>query len=141
MTTALYVLYDASCPLCSRFRDWLGAQRTLVPLRLVPAASAQARELFPTLDHAATLRDITVVGDDGSVWTGEHAWVMCLWATRRFRPMAERLARPAWLPLARGAAASAAGLRHLLTTGAPQGGGYADCRAGACSPNVAHQQG
>lgn len=110
----LTVLYDAACPLCSRFRGWLEGQALLVPLRLVAAGSQEAHHLFPTLDHARTLEEITVVGDDGSVWTQEHAWVMCLWATRSHRGLAERLARPAWLPLARGAACSAAGLRHLM---------------------------
>lgn len=139
MTTTLTVLYDAGCPLCARFRDWLAAQPVLVPLRAVPAGSAEARALFPTLDHPATLREITVVGDDGAVWTQEHAWVMCLWATRRHRALAERLAHPAWLPMARGAAATAAGVRHLLG-----GGGYPDACAGSCTSDPfqpAHQQG
>jgi predicted DCC family thiol-disulfide oxidoreductase YuxK len=139
VTTALTVLYDAGCPLCARFRDWLVRQPTLVPLRLVPAGSDQARALFPTLDHARTLREITVVGDDGAVWTNEHAWVMCLWSTRRFRGMAERLALPAWLPMAKGAAATAAGLRHLMAPGLGGGGDYPDRCAAACSP--AHHQG
>ncbi|MFB9313143.1 DCC1-like thiol-disulfide oxidoreductase family protein [Nocardioides plantarum] len=131
MTSTLTVLYDAGCPLCSRFRDWLVVQPALVPVRLVPAGSAEARALFPSLDHSRTLREITVVGDDGAVWTQEHAWVMCLWATRRFRPLAERLARPGWLPLARGAAATAAGVRVLMGGG---GDGYPGACAGTCSP-------
>ena len=130
MTTTLTVLHDAGCPLCSHFRDWLVQQPLLVPVRTVPAGSAEARALFPALDHARTLREITVVGDDGAVWTREHAWVMCLWATRRHRPMAERLAHPAWLPLARGAAATAAGVRHLMGGG---GYDYPDACAGSCS--------
>jgi predicted DCC family thiol-disulfide oxidoreductase YuxK len=134
--TALTVLTDPDCPLCRRFAEWLGRQRLLVPLALVPAGSPEARRLFPTLDHEATLADLTVVGDDGSVWTHEHAWVMCLWATRRHRMMAERLARPHLLPLARGAASSAAGVRHLLVRGAPTGGDYADGCAGSCRPNA-----
>lgn len=140
MTTALTVLYDAGCPLCTRFRDWLVLQPLLVPLRPVPAASPEARALFPGLDHDRTLREITVVGDDGAVWTQEHAWVMCLWATRRFRPMAERLAHPAWLPLARGAAATAAGFRHLLAVPGGGGDGYPGACAGSCSPQQQPQQ-
>jgi hypothetical protein len=138
VTSSLTVLYDAGCPLCSRFRDWLVVQPLLVPLRPVPAGSPQAQHLFPTLDHARTLREITVVGDDGAVWTREHAWVMCLWSTRRFRGMAEKLAQPAWLPMARGAAATAAGIRHLLGPGLPGpagGGGYPDGCAGSCTPS------
>jgi predicted DCC family thiol-disulfide oxidoreductase YuxK len=131
----LTVLYDAGCPLCSRFRDWLAMQAVLVPVELVAADSPEARRRFPRLDHERTLQEITVVGDDGSVWTNEHAWVMCLWATRAHRGLAERLARPAWLPMARGAAYSAAGLRHLLSPRqAAEGGDYPDPCAGSCSP-------
>jgi predicted DCC family thiol-disulfide oxidoreductase YuxK len=131
----LTVLYDADCPLCSRFRDWLAMQPLLVPLELVPAGSSRARQRFPMLDHERTLREITVVGDDGSVWTNEHAWVMCLWATGAHRGLAERLSRPAWLPLAHGAAYSAAGLRHLLASHrVAEGGDYPDRCAGSCSP-------
>jgi predicted DCC family thiol-disulfide oxidoreductase YuxK len=128
----LTVLHDPGCPLCARFAAWLTGQALLVPIDLVPAGSASARELFPNVDHAATLRDITVVGSDGAVWTNEHAWVMCLWATRAHRGLAERLARPQWLPLARGAAYSAAGLRHLLGVGPSPGGDYPEPCAGPC---------
>ena len=130
----LTVLYDADCPLCGRFRYWLARQATLVPLELVAAGSPEAMLRFPTLDHERALEEITVVGDDGSVWTQEHAWVMCLWATRAHRGLAERLARPAWLPLARAAAYSAAGLRSLLASGDDRGGDYPERCAGTCSP-------
>ena len=130
----LTVLHDPDCPLCARFASWLGGQALLVPLDLVPAGSAEARHRFPTLDHARTLREITVVGADGSVWTNEHAWVMCLWATRAHRGLAERLAERRWLPLARGAAYSAAGLRHLLRSGAAAGGDYPETCDGSCRP-------
>ena len=134
----LTVLTDPNCPMCARFADWLQRQPLLVPLELVPAGSAAARERFPALDHAQTLEEITVVGDDGAVWTNEYAWVMCLWATRPYRGLAERLARPSMLPLARGAAYTAAGIRHLLASptnprGAA-GGDYADDCAGTCRP-------
>jgi len=62
----LTVLYDAGCPLCSRFRDWLAVQPVLVSLDLVAACSTEARQRFPGLDHARTLAEITVVADDGT---------------------------------------------------------------------------
>jgi hypothetical protein len=74
----LTVLYDAQCGLCRRFKDWLAAQRPgpngkggVVRLRFVAAGSADARALYPGLDHAATLREVTVVADDGSVYVGD----------------------------------------------------------------------
>jgi len=128
----LTVLYDAGCPLCCRFREWLAGQALLVPLELVPAGSTVARARYPRLDHASTLSEVTVVGDDGSIWTKENAWVMCLWATASYRGLAERLARPAWLPLARAAAYTAAGVRTLTRTS--KGDDYIDACDGPCPP-------
>lgn len=95
------VLYDADCALCRRAKAWLQAQPQLLPLEFVPAASAEARQRYPMLDHAATLRDLTVIGDTGEVWQAERAWVMCLWALAEHRLKARRLATPGMLPLAR----------------------------------------
>jgi predicted DCC family thiol-disulfide oxidoreductase YuxK len=133
----LTVLYDDVCPLCRRFRDWLALQPCLVPLDLVPAGSEEARRRFPVLDHRRTQQEITVVGDDGAVWTKEHAWVMCLWATVAHRGLAERLARPHLMPVARAAAQTAAGLRRVSTGTLPGAGeedGYIDDCVGTCTP-------
>ncbi|MFF4251262.1 thiol-disulfide oxidoreductase DCC family protein [Streptomyces sp. NPDC001663] len=104
----LTVLYDADCSLCAFLRDWLMRQPQLVPLELVPAASERARQRFPTLDHRATLDDITVVGDAGQVYRGPAAWIVTLWALREHRPLAHRLSTPAGAPFAKGAALAAA---------------------------------
>lgn len=139
----LVVLYDAGCPMCSRFRSWLVEQPHLVPVTAVPAGSPEARRLLPGLDHTATLREITVVADTGAVWTGASAWVTCLWATVEHRDLATRLSTPVGLPVARAMAYAAAGLRASLTTtrvpvagspDQPRGGGYADDCDGLCQP-------
>lgn len=133
----LYVLYDAGCPLCSRFRDWLVGQPHRVPVTAVAAGSPAAYRLLPGLDHDATLREVTVVGDAGEVWTGARAWVVCLWATASHRGLAERLATPAGLPVAKAMAYAAAGLRGALAPApAPTGGGgYPDrCERGCADP-------
>ncbi|MDF9715671.1 DUF393 domain-containing protein [Nocardioides sp. ChNu-153] len=144
----LTLLYDADCRLCVPFAGWVARQDLLVPLELVPCGSAEARARFPGLDHAATRATVTVVGDGGEVWTHDAAWVVVLWATSRHRVLAHRLSgSAAGRGLARGAAYSAAGLRHLLgpgpgaTPGAGGGAGwdrdddYAGRCADACSPN------
>lgn len=95
VTRHLTVLYDANCPLCVHIRHWLLGQRRLVPLRLIPAASAEARRRYPQLDHASTLKEITVIGDSGQVWTGTDAFIVCLWALAEHRPKANWLATPA----------------------------------------------
>ncbi|MET8585385.1 DUF393 domain-containing protein [Streptomyces collinus] len=104
----LTVLYDAECGLCTHLRDWLVRQSQLVPLELVPAGSAEARGRFPGLDPAATLDEVTVIGDAGQVYQGSRAWIVVLWALREHRPMAHRLSTPAGARLARGAVLAAA---------------------------------
>ncbi|MFC9282889.1 thiol-disulfide oxidoreductase DCC family protein [Streptomyces collinus] len=104
----LTVLYDAECGLCAHLRDWLVRQSQLVPLELVPAGSAEARRRFPALDPAATLDEVTVIGDAGQVYQGSRAWIVVLWALREHRPLAHRLSTPAGARLARGAVLAAA---------------------------------
>ncbi|UUU24514.1 thiol-disulfide oxidoreductase DCC family protein [Streptomyces sp. DSM 40750] len=104
----LTVLYDAGCGLCAFLREWLGRQRQLVPLTFVAAGSEEARRLFPSLDHGATLEEITIVGDGGQVYQGSAAWIVCLWALREHRPLAHRLSNPAGARLARTAVLVAA---------------------------------
>lgn len=128
----LTVLYDAQCPLCRTFSGWLGRQPLLVPLDLVPAGSAAARDRFPRLDHDRTLEEISVVSDAGQVWEGAHAWVMCLWATAAHRALAESLARPSRLPLAKGAAYVAAGIRNAAAL--PRRAGTDTCTDACCAP-------
>lgn len=113
----LTVLYDAQCPLCGFLRDWLARQPCLVPLRFVPAASDEARQRFPGLDHAASLGEITVVGDGGQVYKGSAAWIVTLWALREHRPLAHRLSTPAGSLLAKGAVLAAAKWRGAHANG------------------------
>ena len=89
--TSLTVLYDDGCPICRTARRWLQGRAQLVPLEFLPAGSFEARRRFPTLDHQATLRDVTVIGDEGSVYTGEGAWSACLWALADYRGLAGRM--------------------------------------------------
>ena len=109
MQTALTVLYDGRCEFCRSVRAWLEGQPTYVKLQLVPAGSDLARTLYPALDHAATLGEITVVRSDGAVYRGDNAYLMVLWALRRYREWSLRLAEPAMRPHTRRAL-------HWLTT-------------------------
>nr|MDT0660751.1 DCC1-like thiol-disulfide oxidoreductase family protein [Micromonospora sp. DSM 115978] len=108
----LTVLYDAHCPVCRAARRWLESRAQLVPLGFLPADSPAARRRFPDLDHDASLRDITVVADTGEVYAGDGAWLACLWALVGYRSLADRLARPGLLPVARRVVAAAAALRE-----------------------------
>ncbi|MGI5238206.1 thiol-disulfide oxidoreductase DCC family protein [Dactylosporangium sp. CA-139066] len=114
MITRLTVLYDASCGLCRTARSWLAGRSQLVPLEFVAAGSDEARRRYPALEVEQTLADITVVADDGGVYTGDAAWIMCLWALEGYRGLAARLAQPHLRPLARQVARSAGSLREAL---------------------------
>lgn len=105
------VLYDAGCPICRTARGWLSGRAQLAPLYFVPAGSIEARALFPSLDHAATLRDLTVIADNGEVYLSDGAWAACLWALADYRGMAERLTSPRLLPTARRFIAAASAVR------------------------------
>ncbi|WP_436771412.1 thiol-disulfide oxidoreductase DCC family protein [Yinghuangia sp. YIM S09857] len=122
------VLYDSRCPLCTAVSQWLARRPKLVAIDLVAAGSARARNRYPDLDHERTLREITVVGDAGQVYSGAHAWVVCLWALRGYRPLATRLSTPTALPLAKAAVVAAAKI-SAATRRASE-----DC-AGDCGPH------
>ncbi|GAA1990052.1 thiol-disulfide oxidoreductase DCC family protein [Catenulispora subtropica] len=124
----LTVLYDAQCRLCRAVHFWLERQKQLVPLTFVPAGSTNARMRYPGLNHQATLEDITVIGDGGQIFSGDAAWIACLWALAKHRGLAHRLATPAGRPFARAAVLVAAKLRASLTDVGPGTG----CADGAC---------
>lgn len=127
------MLYDAQCGLCRRFKNWLAGQQlapNMVRLGFVAAGSTEARQRYPELDHAATLREVTVVADDGAVYVGDRAWIVCLWATATYRGIAVRLAGPAMRPVARAIVERVAGLRSWNWEWA--GGDYADGCDGQC---------
>ena len=97
----LTVLYDPHCGLCRRVHEWLEEQPKLVPLLLIPVKSDEALSRFPMLDHEPTLKDLTVISDEGAVYFGPKAWLMVLWALCRYREWSYRLASPELLPTTR----------------------------------------
>jgi predicted DCC family thiol-disulfide oxidoreductase YuxK len=97
----LYVLFDAQCELCVRCRNWLRNQPAFVPLSFIALQSAEAQQRFPGIDALKPNEQLLVISDEGSVYRGAHAWIMCLWALRKYREHAQRLASPTLLPFAR----------------------------------------
>lgn len=127
---SLTVLYDAHCGVCREARAWLERQPAFVPLVFVAAGSPSAREGFPGLNHADTLRRLTVVSDRGAVYRGTRAWLMVLWALREWR---ERAITLGWAPLRPLAGAAFALISALRTTTRCEGacgvGGHDDLAA------------
>src|SRR3954447_21437963 len=96
-----YVIYDGRCGLCRLARQWLDRQEKLVELEFLAAGSYAATLRFPRFADTDRPEDLIVVSDEGGVYRGGHAWIMCLYALEDYREWAERLSSPALLPMAR----------------------------------------
>jgi predicted DCC family thiol-disulfide oxidoreductase YuxK len=139
VTAALYVLYDPGCALCQRCWAFLCEEAQYVPLRGVPMNSEAAERMFPDLVRHAD--ELVIVSREGAVYRGADAWIICLWALRRYRPWAARLARPSLKPLARATFDAVSRRRmkisRILAGDAPQVAARlrrveADCEDGSC---------
>lgn len=97
----LYVLFDAECELCVRCRNWLAKEPAFVSLSFIPLQSAEAQRRFHGIEALKPNEQLLVISDDGSVYRGAYAWIMCLWALQNYREYAQRMAHPILLPFAR----------------------------------------
>lgn len=105
----LTVVYDGTCAFCRWCRDWLAAEPVHVPVTLRPADDPVMRTRY---GHLPGYGDELFVADHaGDVWIGPDAFVMALWATRRYRTMAGHLTGPAARRLLRGLSSR----RHRLS--------------------------
>ena len=109
----LTVLYDSQCGLCARLGQWMREQPKWIALRLVP--SNLGARLYPALAARIDGEELVVVSDEGGVYIGDHAWLMCLYALEHYRFWAERLSRPSLLPFARSAFAVLSGNRRRIS--------------------------
>jgi predicted DCC family thiol-disulfide oxidoreductase YuxK len=96
---SLTVLYDADCAFCVRCAAWLGKQPQYVPLDLLNLDSPRAKAF--ALPEGAKAGELTVIDDEGGVYTGNQAYLICLYALREYREWSVRLVSPALWPLAR----------------------------------------
>jgi len=109
----LTVFYDPNCGLCSRVGTWLLAQPRLLGLRVAPSSSLA--RIYPELAARGLRDELIVVSDEGAVYLGDRAWLMCLYALKCYRQWAQRLARPALLPFARQAFTILSANRHRVS--------------------------
>ena len=113
----LTILYDATCGFCIGCRHWMEEQPKLLELDFVAAHSAEAARRFPELESAKE-EELVVVSDEGGIYRGARAFIMCLYALEEYREWSLRLSRPGLLPLAGRAFAlvsrSRKGLSRLL---------------------------
>ena len=111
----LYLLYDPHCELCCRLKEWLSRQQPWIELKLLPAGSAESRQMFPGLAEITSADDLVAISDRGEVYLNNRAWIMCLYALVEYREWAWRLAHPLLLPLARQAFEAVSKNRHAIS--------------------------
>lgn len=95
---SLTVLYDGTCALCVRCRDFLAQSATYVPLELLSSQAPGARERFGDVPWLG--EELVLVSDEGDVWIGPAAFLVCLWALRDWREWSYHMSGDAFAPLA-----------------------------------------
>ncbi len=96
----LTVIYDATCGFCVRCKEWLEREPSFLAIECLWSRSPEVARRYPGLVGPGNA-DLLVVSDEGGVYRGAHAWIMCLYALRGYREWSMRLASPALLPFAR----------------------------------------
>jgi predicted DCC family thiol-disulfide oxidoreductase YuxK len=94
----LTVLYDGACALCIRCAEFLAGSATLVPLELLSCQSQGARERFGAVPWLG--EELVCVSDEGDVWIGPAAFLVCMWALADYREWSYRLSGATLAPLA-----------------------------------------
>lgn len=94
----LTVLYDATCALCVKCAGFLESTPSYLPIEILPCQSVEARERYGAVPWLGD--ELVVASDDGDVWVGPAAFLMCLWGMREYREWAYVLSGPALAPLA-----------------------------------------
>ena len=97
----LHILYDVDCAFCVRCRNWLAAEPAFIPLNFIPKHLPEVKEWFPGIEAYQTDGELVAVSDDGAVYQGPNAFIICLYALKEYRAWSLRLAQPALLPFAR----------------------------------------
>jgi predicted DCC family thiol-disulfide oxidoreductase YuxK len=78
-------------------------QPAFVSLVFIALQSHEAQRRFPGIDALKPGEQLLVISDEGAVYRGANAWIMCLLALENYREHAQRLAHPVLLPLAKAA--------------------------------------
>ena len=97
--TKLFVLYDPDCGLCEAVRGWMLDQRSSLQIEVIARESPRALTLFPDIHPQPD--ELVVVDDEGGVYRGDSAFIICLYALDAYRAWAFRLSSPILRPFAR----------------------------------------
>jgi predicted DCC family thiol-disulfide oxidoreductase YuxK len=84
-------------------------------MEFIPLQAADLNQRFPGIEQFNPAEQLLVISDEGAVYRGASAWVMCLWALKAYRSVALRLAEPILLPFARIACELLSENRYLIS--------------------------
>ena len=93
----LDVIYDDGCPFCRRCVRWMAGEPKLIDVKFLAASSVSTTMRYPTLSGLG--EEITAIDDAGGVYRGTEAYLVCLYALKRWRSWSFRLSSPGWRPL------------------------------------------
>src|SRR4029453_12546970 len=62
-----------------RRRNLLAQQPAFLPLVFIAFQSDEAQRRFPGIDGLKPEEQLLVISDEGAVYLGAHAWIICLW--------------------------------------------------------------
>jgi len=99
----LFILYDAQNEFALRCRHWLGDNPSFLPLEFIPFQSPELLAKIPGVEAYKSSHHLLVVSNEGAVYAGPQAFIMCLYALEKYRDWAGRLSTPELLPFAAGA--------------------------------------
>jgi predicted DCC family thiol-disulfide oxidoreductase YuxK len=128
----LFVLYDASCGLCIRAAAWLERQPSYFPIIPLARGYDNARSLFPNL----TVNDdeLIAISNTGDVYRGDCAYLICLYALKRYRVWSFRLAAPCVRHIARTAIRALSEHRKDISRLLHMNPQLQSCESSSCRP-------
>ena len=112
--TRLTVIYDPGCGFCSRVRSILETEPAYLAMEFLPYGGPAVMARYPGL-CTGRAPELFVVDDAGGVYEETAGYLMCLYATVSYRPLALRLSSPLLLPFARQAFALIGRNRKVLS--------------------------
>ncbi len=111
----LTVLYDGECGLCGQLKRRLQDEPVWIELEFLALQDPSVAERFPGIDAYHPTQHLVIVGNNGSVYCAENAWIMILYATRAFRELALQMSAPSLKPLAKKACEWVSGHRKGIS--------------------------
>ena len=96
----LTILFDTRCGFCLKVAEWLSEQETYFEIELLAARGKLAAERYPELQDVAG-EEMLAIDDSGGVYRGSAAYIIILYALKRYREWSFRLSSPLLFPIAR----------------------------------------